>query len=141
MKRRNFLKLTGLVAVGTAALPSLGLASVSTEDAMAGLIKNEFNYLKLDEEGLNQFVVDYLHQHYHSSVNKMKLRTLYFLNYTSTQSQLVSQLTRRYILSTDFFRNRMDESKPVTYVGLYNAYKMPCANPFSSLFYPPDQLS
>jgi hypothetical protein len=141
MKRRNFLKLTGLAAAGTAALPSMGLASVSTEDAMARLIRNEFHYLKLDEAGLNQFVANYLDRHYHSTVSKIKLRSYYFLNFSSTQSQLVNQLTRRYILSTDFFSNKMDESKPVQYMGLYNAYKTPCANPFSAIFYPPDQIS
>lgn len=136
MRRRNFLKLAGIATLGTAALPGLGIASVSTEEALAGLIKSEFNYLQLDQEGLEQFVEDYLSLQHHSSVNKMKLRSYYLLKLNSTDSQLITKLTRNYIQSTDFFRNRMNESLPVKYIGFYNPYKTPCANPFSAFYYP-----
>ena len=136
MERRNFLKLTGLAAIGTAAIPSLSVAALSTEDAVSGLIINEFDYLQLDKAGVKQYVEDYLSQYQPNWIGSMKMRFIYLMNMKAEQSDLITQLTRTYILSTDFFRNKMDETKPVQYLGLYNPYKNPCANPFSATYYP-----
>ena len=145
MRRRKFLQLAGL---GSAALavPTAGIAATSIEDAVAGLILNEFSFLKIDREGLNQFVADYhrANTDYHQAMGarkqfflNIKTKVYYFLRVTSDQSELVRAYTTMYLLSTDFFQNRMDESKEVKYLGLYNPRKMPCANPFSSVYYPP----
>jgi hypothetical protein len=58
----------------------------------------------------------------------------------ASNARLGSMITQEYLLSTDFFRNKMDESRIVKYIGFYNPYQMPCTNPFSSTFYPPASI-
>jgi len=137
MRRRNFLRIAGL---GTAAvvLPTISVYSTSFEQTTADLIMNQFSFLKLDMAGVRQFAADYC-----TAVDtnktlyvrtKMRLYDLFKID--SDRSQLVRTITTLYLVSTDFFNNKMDESKIVRYKGLYNPYKTPCANPFSSLYYP-----
>ncbi len=38
-------------------------------------------------------------------------------------------VTRRFLLSTDFFATGADESRPLEYVKLYDPYLNPCYNP------------
>src|SRR5687767_14379423 len=138
MRRRNFLQLLGL---GTAAVavPTVGVAASSVENALAGIILNEFSFLKIDRKGVDQYVADYYRM---TGADKqffmnVKTKAYYFLKIDSERSQLVRTLTQLYLMSTDFFQNRMDESKEVKYLGWYNPHKTPCANPFSSIYYPP----
>jgi hypothetical protein len=137
MRRRNFLKLAGF---GTAALalPAFVAYSASIEHAMAGIIINELHFLKLNREGVNQFVADHckLSDDLKQATMKMKVKAYYFLKVDAERSKFVRTLTDKYLISTDFFRNRMDESKEVNYVGLYNPHKTPCSNPFSAIYYP-----
>ena len=138
MRRRSFLKIAGF---GTAALalPVLGAYSVSVEEALAGIIHQEFHFLKLDPRGVRQFVADYFRLTAANKQSYMNLKTkaYYLFKIDSARSQLVRTLTTLYLLSTDFFQNRMDERREVKYLGWYNPYKTPCANPFSSIYYPP----
>ena len=46
-----------------------------------------------------------------------------------------SQIVGLFLLSTDYFRNKMAPDKPVHYIAIYNPYSSPCSNPFSNLFY------
>ncbi len=138
MRRRNFVKLASL---GTAALalPAFVAYSASTEHALAGIIINELHFLKLNPKGVNEFVAEYcrLSGDLKQSTMKMKVKAYYFLKVDAERSQFVRTLTDKYLMSTDFFRNRMDESKEVNYLGLYNPHKTPCSNPFSAIYYPP----
>ena len=140
MRRRNFLQLVGLGTAAVAvAVPTVSMAASSVENALAGIILNEFSFLKLDRKGLDQFVADYYRMPWANKHFFMNIRTkaYYFLNINSDQSQLVRNCAHLYLISTDFFLNRMDESKEVKYLGWYNPHKTPCANPFSALYYPP----
>jgi len=137
MKRRSFLKLGGLAGVALVAVPSLGFVSTSMKEAAVGIITKEFSYLKLDKKGVEQFVSDYYGNQNGPLNTQLKLKSYYFLGVQSDRSGLVDDLTRRYIISTDFFLNKMDESKPVNYLGMYDPYTRPCAHPFSSMYYPP----
>lgn len=47
-----------------------------------------------------------------------------------------SQIVGLFLLSTNFFANKMDPKKPVRFGIIYNPYFTPCANPFSNLHYP-----
>ncbi|UOR06567.1 hypothetical protein MUN82_05585 [Hymenobacter aerilatus] len=138
MFRRKFLKIAGLGAAAVA-LPSLGAYAVSLNEATAGIILHQFRFLNLDKEGVDQFVLDYYKQEgsSRSAFAHVKMRGYYMLNINSDQSQLVRTITTLYLLSTDFFQNRMNELKLVRYQGIYDPYKTPCANPFSALYYPP----
>lgn len=137
MRRRKFLQLAGLGSV-VLALPSIALYSTSPEDAAVGIILNELNFLKLERKGVEQFVTDYYKW---SGIHKrlrMRLTTKanYFFKIDSDQSDIVRNLINTYLISTDFFQNKMDESRVIKYVGRYNPYKTPCANPFSAIYYP-----
>ncbi len=49
---------------------------------------------------------------------------------------LRGQITGNFLLSTNFFQNKMDESKEIKYAGyIYEAHKGACANPFSGLYF------
>jgi hypothetical protein len=133
MKRRTFLTITGLTGA-VAAITGFKFINTSFENASAKLIKNELNFLSLDEKGLEEFVREY-------SKNKdtryrLTMRGYSFMGIGSKQSGKVNQMVTAYLLSTDLFTNKMDENKIVKYVGLYDPYQRPCANPFSSAYYP-----
>jgi hypothetical protein len=133
MKRRRFLIIAGIGGMA-AAITSFKFISTSFENAAISLIKNELRFLKLDAQGVVQFVKDFSESkdtHY-----KLTLRGYSFVGIGSSRSGKVNQLLTAYLLSTDFFQNKMDENKTVRYIGLYNPYTRPCAHPFSHLYYP-----
>jgi hypothetical protein len=142
MRRRNFIKLTGLGAA-IVAIPSLVFASTTPEEAVVGLIRNEFPYLQLDQKGVEQFAIDYYkaNKKLSSFAVQLKMKTCYFAKLDRNQSELVSDVISKYLFATDFFLNKMDETKPVNYLGMFNPYKTPCANPFSFIYYPPEVIS
>ena len=78
-------------------------------------IRRHFDYLSIDEEGLQRFVADY-ERHY----GKVTPR--------ATAANRV--MYTKFLMSTDFFRNGADERKPVRYVALYDPYVSPCYVPF-----------
>ncbi len=139
MRRRNFLKLAGTGTAAVAVLPAGWYAATSVQQAAAGIITREFDYLKLDPKGVAQFVDDYLKDPLSGYTHK-ELKASYALPAVASRSKMVADLTRKYLLSSDYFLNKMDENKTVQYLGFYNPYRSPCANPFSSLHYP-DVLS
>lgn len=51
-------------------------------------------------------------------------------------SRLRRDIVTNFLLSTDFFINKMDEQKEIKYTGaIYDIYRTACANPFSGLYY------
>jgi hypothetical protein len=139
MHRRKFLKIAGVSTTAVVALPAGWYAATSVQEAAAGIITREFGYLKLDPKGVARFVDDYLKDPM-SQYTPAKVKMYYATQTGAKQSTLVADLTRKYLLSSDYFINKMDEDKTVQYLGFYNPYRSPCANPFSSLHYP-DVLS
>lgn len=139
MQRRNFLKLAGLGGAGLIAIPSLGAYTISVEDATAGILFNQYDYLKLDPNGVKQFVTDYYKSAHADTtwLRQLKTKICYLTKLDSEQSGTVESIMQLYLLSSDFFQNRMDESKEVKYIAIYNPHRTPCANPFSSMYYPP----
>jgi hypothetical protein len=136
MHRRKFLALTGLATVAIS-IPGLGYIASSAKDAGVNLIVDRFHYLNLDKKGVEQFVEEYITiESAHSKQLDFRLRSAHLLGLKAHQSYTVNNLTELYLFSTDFFRNKMDESKVVKYVAYYNPFKIPCANPFSAMYYP-----
>ena len=131
MKRRDFFKLIGLSSIITI-VPYISYAAGSLGSIVA-LIKDDLYYLDLDEKGLMQFAHDYGKKC--SKLETLKIQILYMFGFTSKNSQNVKLMSYNYLMSTDFFRNKMDENKTLHYLGLYDPYKMSCSHPFNHVFY------
>lgn len=132
MKRRKFLTIAGVGGV-VAALASFKFITHPFESVAKSIIKSELDYLKLDEDGLDKFVADYTKLKDRNYKLTMKGYSLFGIN--SAKSGKVHQLVTAYLLSSDFFQNKMDEKRTIKYVGLYDPYSRPCAHPFSHAYY------
>ncbi len=137
MERRNFLRLTGL-GVAVVAVPTFGFLASSPQEAAVNIVVNELEYLKIQRSEVERFVGEFYQNIKRNKelYTQFRLRALSLFKVKADDSEMVDLLTRTFLSSTDFFMNKMDESKPVRYLGLYNAYRTPCANPFSSTYYP-----
>lgn len=140
MKRRKFLLLIG-VGTGSLAVPaSLYFLSPAIKEYATLLIKRELNYLKLEEGSVQKYIEDYFKYAQNDLVSKLKWKVMYYWRIGPEQSTILFELVKYYLLSSDFFINKTDESKLVRYLGLYSPYTSPVPNPFSFALYPPDQI-
>ncbi len=140
MKRRKFITLAG---IGTGLLilpPALYLTSPSLRKYAGRLIREELHYLKLEQAGVDQYVNDYFNASANNVLINLKWKSYYYLGITAERSNQISELVKFYLLSTDFFIHRADETRLVSYLGLYNPYKSPVPNPYSFVLYPPDTI-
>lgn len=140
MKRRKFLLITGFAAGGILVPPALYVISPGIKQYAALLIEREFNYLKLEPGSISRYVDDYFAAGGNNMMAALRWKTLYYLSMNWEQSNLIFELVRTFLLSSDFFIHKTDESRTVRYIGLYNPYKSPVPNPFSYLLYPPDEI-
>lgn len=138
MKRRKFLTIAGLGALITA-LASGKFLATSFEDVTEQIIKSELEFLKLDDAGLKAFVRDY------SAVKDRKYKLIVksygLLGIGPEQSGKIHQIVSTYMLSTDFFANKMNESRVIRYIALYDPYLRPCSHPFTSPQYPDNNIT
>lgn len=136
LKRRKFLEIAGIGAAVVLLPISVFLAVKSLEDIAVDLITNEFDYLKLDPDGVRKYVQDYLQKDKPGIASSIKWRSYYVLNFHSKDSDNIKFLVTYYLLSSDFFINKMDESKTVRYMGINHQYTAPCSSHFSYLIFP-----
>lgn len=133
MIRRKFLKLACL-GTAAAAVPAYGFVATSTKEAAVGLILNEFGYLKVDRKEVEQFADDFYEEYHGKNKNilytQLQTKALHLVKARAADAEMVDLLARRFLASTDFFRNKMDLSKPVKYTGLYHPYKAPAPTLF-----------
>lgn len=101
------------------------------------ILKKELYYLKMEPNGVTQFVTDYFAATGNDTVSIAKWKLLYYLKSGWEKSDRISDLMKYYLLSSDFFIHKMDESKVVNYLGLFNSYRSPMPNPYSFVLYPP----
>jgi len=127
MTRRQFLRVAGWCAA------PLTVAALATRNSAARVVshlgervlalvqspeerlRSHFSYLTLDNGGVEQYFSDY--QRVRGGLPRHAL--------------LPSDVYTRYLLSTDFFRHRADESQVVRYVGFYDPDNTPCGNPLA----------
>ncbi|RNL52581.1 hypothetical protein [Pedobacter jejuensis] len=139
MERRSFLLLSGVLVGMVAIPPSLYFVSPGIKKYAAKLIEKELSYLKLDKEGLNNYINDYFKNASNNVMANVKWKVLYYGRSNSNSSNNVNDLLRYYLLSTDFFLNQMNVEKTVKYLGIFDPYKSPVANPFSYILLPDNQ--
>ena len=130
MKRRTFLTVAGIGgALGL--FTSFKFITTSFEDAAAALIRDELSFLNLDPEGVRNFVRAYAENRDRNY--KLTMKGYNMLGISASQSGKIHQLVSSYMLSSDFFVHKMDESRVIKYVAFYNPYSRPCSHPFSHL--------
>ena len=127
MTRRQFLRVAGWCAapLTVAALASrnsaarvvnhLGERLLALVQSPQERLRSHFSYLTLDNGGVEQYFSDY--QRVRGGLPRHAL--------------LPPDVYTRYLLSTDFFRHRADESQIVRYVGFYDPDNTPCGNPLA----------
>jgi hypothetical protein len=139
MRRREFLLVSGAVSGSILVSGTMYLSSGSVKKYTTLLIKRHLNYLKLEPGSVEKYVDDYFKNN-NSTLEKLKWKTIYYLHINWEKSSQLLELIKYYLLSTDFFINKMDERKTVHYLGFYSPYKSPVPNPFSYIIYPPDEI-
>ncbi len=97
-------------------------------------------YLKLEPKGFDAFIEDYFKSISNDTVTTLKWKILYYSKSNWEKSDSIRDLIKYYLLSSDFFINKTDESKIVNYLGLFNSYKSPVPNPYSFVLYPPEEI-
>ncbi len=147
MNRRNFVKAVVGVGAGTLVAGTGYVASTGFYDVVDRIVREELSYLSVNDSVYDAFMSDVKQQRAISHLGFQKewfvrlhfmfgKSGTFFLPYRYKYEQYKSQIIGTFLLSTDFFYNNMDESKPISYVTLYHPYKNACSNPFSSLHYP-----
>jgi len=139
MNRRKFLLLTG-VATGAVVIPSsIYFVTGDLKKYAVLLIERQLDYLKLEPGSVSKYVNDYF-QNSNDAVARLKFKSMYYLHISWEKSNVLKELIKYYLLSTDFFINKMDENREVKYIGLYSPYKSPVPNPFAYTLYPPSTI-
>ena len=129
MKRRKFLTIAGVGALITA-LASGKFLATSFEEFAEKIIRSELGFLKLDDAGLKAFVRDYAAAKDRNY--KLIVKGYGLLGIGSEHSGKIHQMVSTYMLSTDFFANKMDERRVIKYVAIYDPYLRPCSHPFTT---------
>lgn len=101
--------------------------------------------LKVEESLIDKFLDDIKNKRNWNPLSKSKrnLLKIYFplesilflLPYQTKYKQSKAELVGWFLLSTDFFMNKMQNEKNISYVGVFDPYKGACSNPFSHLYY------
>lgn len=144
--RRTFIKFTvaGIV-IAAAGYTVVKLVS-PLERSIASILERELEGLKVGKKDIARFAEIAAKQNpwdfgprtrkllgLYSSVNVRHLPLPFKKEYKDHCDKIVE----KFLLSTDFFINKMDESKPVVFSGrIWGPYATPCMNPFSAIFYP-----
>lgn len=111
------------------------------------ILGDDLDHLNIDKAYFSKFASDaaqsnHWNKKFFNKTKQMFVRAFYIVDYSFLPlpykykyKQYRSEIVGDFLLSTDFFLNKMDTDKEVTYIGLYNPYKRPCSNPFSNLYY------
>lgn len=142
MKRRKFIQIISgfsLVSIGSyAAFPTF-------EEVAKKIIKKATSELKVNDDQIDKFIKEAHEEHYWHQFSLLKkefIKAHYLLEdgivhipYSSKYRQYKNKIIGQFLLSTDFFLNKMDTHKKITYLSFYNPYKSSCGSPFSNLYY------
>lgn len=145
MKRKTFIGLAAVVAAGAAAGGYIFFENF--EDLARKIIRKDTASLKIDPAEMDKFFKavkdagtwDKVFTNAHKQLVKWHYRIdngLFDLPYATNYKVYRSKIVGTFLLSTDFFTNKMDTSKPVRFTTLFDPYKRPCSSPFSNLYYP-----
>jgi hypothetical protein len=146
--RRKFLKQFSLLGASMLLLIA-GLVWYRNRKwtmVLEDIIRTDTQSLKIDENVYQSFLKDINQPLSWMPLSPNKLLLLKFFHayklyvfpspYKTIYLQSRADAVAWFLLSTSYFRNKMDAGKKIEYIMLYHPYKMPCSNPFSNIFYP-----
>lgn len=146
MNRRAFVRN---LSIGMGVVSTLGIGfyyKSKFQSLLENILKKDLKGLKVNEKDIESFSKEASLQNPWGYSNvKIKFIALYDtvdykyipLPYKQKYYQYRADIVGRFLLSTNFFTNKMDESKDIIYAGIvYTPYNAPCYNPFSNLYYP-----
>lgn len=142
MKRRKFLAIVSLGAAGTA----VGVASFTGfTKIVKRIIERDTKDLKIEDDAIEKYLMDAHSKNLYGKYNFAKkafIRIHYMLDfpflpipYRNKYIQYRSEIVGHFLLSTNFFFDKMDTGKLIKYESFYDPYFRPCSHPFSNLFY------
>ncbi|MFT3700825.1 MAG: hypothetical protein QM802_00520 [Agriterribacter sp.] len=145
MRRRNFIALATLATAGIAAGSYIVFENFD-KFARKVIIKDTAS-LKIAPAEIDKFLAvaakkkvwDDLFPFHHKQLIKWHYyinNGLFTLPYRANYNAYRNKIVMTFLLSSNFFANKMDESKPVAFTELYDPYLIPCSNPFSNIYYP-----
>jgi hypothetical protein len=141
MKRRTFIRTGILLSIAAV----IGVLIPSFQKTIAKMVQKTTTDLKLKSDSIDQFMKEANEEQFWSkfSLSKKILLVVHgnvgFSKYLPLHNKFLlykNQIIGHFLLSTDFFLNKMNTEAEINYSGFYNPYKQPCYNPFSANFYP-----
>jgi hypothetical protein len=149
MNRRRFIILSVIGVLSAIALSIVAIYDFET--VVLKILKRDLSYLKIKESDMLRFLDDARNSGYWERVKfdkkKKAFVVVYFLlpriglPYEFKFVQLRAQIVGNFLLSTDFFTNKMDEQRDIQYVALFDPELRACQNPFSHMYYPQNPLA
>jgi hypothetical protein len=126
MRRRLLLGL-GLGLAGGAVVWRLRPRPTARASAIAEVLATNLGYLQVSDEDREAFARDF------AAGATMAERRLVDRNRWSGAriEALEARICTTFLMSSDFFKNGADESRPVRYLALYEPTRVGCANPFA----------
>lgn len=143
MKRRKFITI-----ISGFSLASIGgyITYPAFQEVVKKIILHTTSGLNLEENQIEIFLAEANTENYWSQFSVFKkefIKAHYLLEnavvtipYFTKYLQYKNKILGQFLLSTDFFMNKMDSRKKINYIGFYNPYKLSCGSPFSNLYYP-----
>ncbi len=138
MLSRRGLLLSALA--GISGLAVLRFAVIMPEQVIADILRKRLSYLRLDEAGIQAFARDAVAVNLVASAKLRAFAVAGLLNANAQVDHFNIQAIRHgeerivtsYLLSTDFFQTGADETRTVSYLGMYNPFRSaPCLNTFA----------
>lgn len=144
ISRRKFL---WIVLLSIIAVIAGSVAIFNFKKIVRMMLQKDLAHIKIDPDYFEQYVEEADRKDHWAAKFDWKKKQLIRFGYLAEKIfpsfpykykylQYRSDIVGDFLLSTDFFANKMDNNRTIKYIGLYNPYLRPCSNPFSNVFYP-----
>jgi hypothetical protein len=126
MRRRLLLGLGVGLAGGALAWRALRRRAPG-ESAVAKVVATKLGYLETRAEDRQRFARDFA-----AEAPRAEEHLTHRDRFSGARMEaLEDRICAAFLLSSDFFRNGADESRPVRYLALHDPWKVGCTNPFA----------
>jgi hypothetical protein len=139
ISRRRFIKIGSV----TVFLMLIGILLFDFRKTVRKMLKRDTGDLNLPPYAINKFMDEADKEGYwrqfglakralvnvQYALDRVGIHTPWYGKYLRYRSEI----TGRFLFSTDLFQDQYTRGKFVQYVGFHNPYKAPCGNPFSAM--------